>query len=282
MTLSIESSAGPSSATEIRFGSCVTTWRIGDDGALVVDPPTDPGSACLASAITDDPILSQFLDGANRTYRSGPTRLWVVGDDGNVFQLVLGDEPLESPDVDPTTISFEGGSAFGYLVGEVVTADEALAHVSSLLGPPTHDTGWFDTAPDPAITDHEDCMGHHTQRTLWWHDFSLSFWELQGTEQLWTWTVGDTRITRNGDRREPYLPDLADRSGLTSDSDIPIGIGSTTADLIDAYGNQVRSENTPLDLFDDGAVFWSVGDTGFQVLVRDEVVIGFGSQISFC
>jgi hypothetical protein len=264
----------------LRLAGCTTRFKIGTSvGSL----GTTGWESNAADCTGDELSLSRALVESTITAHVTPTGdMLILEARSATHRTLVFALPYLGPVVDPNTISFEHGSAFGYREGDVVTADDALAHVATLLGPPTHDTGWFDTTPDPTITDHEDCMGARTIRTLWWHDFSLSFFEHQGVEQLWTWTVGDTRITRNGDRREPYLPALSDKSELTSDSDIPIGIGSTTSDLVDAYGNQATALNTTPDLFDDGAVFWSVGSTGFQVLVRDDIVIGFGAQISFC
>jgi hypothetical protein len=186
--------------------------------------------------------------------------------------------PAAGPLLDPTTVSTELGSAFGYQPGDEVAADEIESHVTSLLGPPTHDTDWFVTPNDPTITDHEDCMGGNTTRVLWWHDLSFVVWQhSDGTERLFAWSIGDIRATRYGDRREPYIAPATDRSGITADGRLPIGVGTATTDVTDAYPDLIQATGPR---FDDDATTWQVGQV--TLIVLNESVVGVGNEIYFC
>jgi hypothetical protein len=248
--------------------------------------PQDPSSCLEDPGDADGARLIEALVAGVEAHWEPLGQALVLANDRFVFRLGAGSTPL-----DRTRIDFATGSAFGFRPGDVVSSDDVLGEVSAVLGQATHDTGWFVTASSGNLDG--DCMAGRTTRTIWWNDFSMSFWRRNlddGTtdEVVWTWTVGDTRASRFEDRREPYLPPADARSGLTTGTDIPISVGSTEQDLADAYGNLlVRSAGPTLD---DGATSWhDAGDAGWElhgvsaiVLTRDGIVIGFGSAMQFC
>jgi hypothetical protein len=277
-------------------------WSAGEEGELTVDWPqsqllaggcrttvtmlgsadlgTDGwrGTDCLGTELSLMRALqtSETQQSVNKVHLADDVLL--IDSGSAKRRLIVFALPYAGPLLDPTTVSIELGSAFGYRPNDEVTADEIEAHVSSLLGPTTHDTGWFVTPIDPTITDSEDCMGGRTTRVLWWHDLSLAMWRpADGAERLFAWSIGDIRATRSGDRREPYVAAVTDRSDITTEGRFPIGVGTAAGDVIDAYPDVIQSTGPA---FDDGARTWQIGPVTF--VVRDDTVVGVGNEISFC
>ncbi len=278
-------------------------WSVGDEGNLIVDPSqsrlllggcqttiaTRPGSAYLGTdgwkgtdcAGTELSLMralemSETQQAINQVHLAGD--VLVIDSHSAKRRPIVFALHAAGPLLDPTTVSIELGSAFGYQPADEITADEIEAHVSSLLGPTTYDTGWFVTPNDPTITDHEDCMGDNTTRVLWWHDLSFVVWRhFDGTERLFAWSVGDVRATRHGDRREPYVAPATDRSDITTDGSLPIGVGTIAGDVTDAYPDVIQAAGPT---FDDGATTWQVGRVTLVVL--NDMIVGVGNEIHFC
>ena len=273
-----------SGAGTLGIGTCAVGWKL--DTRLTTDGwPDDPYSCLDGSADDGSSRLIEALLAGVEVRREPTSQALILSNTSFVFRLGAGETAL-----DPSGIVLATGSAYGYRPGEVVSVDDARDQLATTLGPPTHDTGWFTT--ETTTSQDGDCMGGRVTRTLWWDDLSMSFWRINGEsgpeELLWTWTVGDTHASRLEDRREAYLPPPEARSGLTTEADIPIGVGSTEQDLIDAYGSRLERLGGPA--LDDGTAAWSaVGVIGWElhgnpvlVLTRDGVVTGFGSAIPFC
>jgi hypothetical protein len=263
-------------AGTIRLGNCTTSFAL--EGALL----TTGGwgvDGCVGSELSLSRALetSEFEGSFRQVHISGDV-LIIEAHSAKRRALVFALQWI-GPLTDPDTISFETGSAFGFLPADAVTADEIEAHVSSILGPPTHDTGWFVTPDDPTITDHEDCMGGNTTRVLWWHDLSFVVWQFpDGTESLFAWSVGDILATRFGDRREPYLPEPGDRSNVTSGTPA-IGIGTPGDEVLTAYP---ELQQAAIDFAEpnDRKQLWQVGPV--TIILLDGRVIGFGNEVHFC
>jgi hypothetical protein len=274
-------------------------WSAGTDDQLIIDPQQSlmlidgcrtaidlVGSQLTTSGWTGPECSARELLRAMDTENTSDSEIQVrLADDLLVIIANSPDQPTQvftlsaaGPLADPTTISVDLGSAFGYRPGDEVTASEIETRVSALLGPPTHDTGWFVTPSNTAITEEEDCMGGNTTRVLWWNDLSYIVWQLpDGTERLYAWSIGDPRAVRIGDRREPYTPDASDRSGILTDGALPIGVGTGTPDVAEAYPDAIPSAGA---VFEDGASTWGLGRSTLVVL--DDTVVGLGSEVFFC
>lgn len=274
-------------------------WDAGSAGELIIDPDGSSivldgcrtsieivGSSLNTSGFTGAECRRSNLQRALDTVKEAETSIELrLVDDVLLIVVTASDQPTEvyalpsaGPLIDPVSVSPELGAAFGYRPGDEVTAAEIETHVSSILGPTTHDTRWFVTPTNPAITEEEDCMGGNTTRVLWWNDLSFIVWQLpDGTERMYAWSIGDPRAVRLGDRREPYTPAASDRSGITSDGPLPIGVGTAAADVTEAYPDVMPSTGS---LFEDGAETWQLGPTTLVVL--NDTVIGLGSEVFFC
>lgn len=183
-------------------------------------------------------------------------------------------------------------SVAGVRTGQEITAEATLAQVESVLGPVDHDTGWYTT---PVVTyddGTEDCLGGKDYRVLWWGDFSVALWRIEGVESIWAWSVGDVRSSNWGDRRESYTPTDPVPTALATDSGIHVG--STEAEFQAAYP-QARA-NDPSTADPDGTLIYSFpfndGTLAGKyrvnrsispwVTVLDGVVTGIGSARQFC
>lgn len=191
-----------------------------------------------------------------------------------------------------TGIVPEWVSVAGVRTGQEITAEAALAQVESVLGPVDHDTGWYTTPVVSYDDGTEDCLGGKDYRVLWWGDFSVALWRIDGVESIWAWSVGDIRSSGWGDRRESYSPSDPAPTALTTDNGIHVV--STEADLQAAYpqarANDVSTADPDGTLlytfpFNDGTpagAYRLNRSVAPSVTVRDGLVTGIGSARQFC
>lgn len=204
-----------------------------------------------------------------------------------------GTTPVDQPAVSTPALAVPGfGSAvldvqtqkiFGFGVGPA-SSDQVLKDVSAQMGSVTNDTGWY-TLPNTTADGIGDCLADIESRILRWGDLSIAFWKADdGTEQIWSWSVGDPSVSGWADRREPNIPASPERSGLRTNEGI--AVGSTFADVSDAYGEQFQF--IPLTPDDASGIHLATGaidqQTGssMSMLEKNGFVTGIGATLTFC
>jgi hypothetical protein len=168
-------------------------------------------------------------------------------------------------------IDLRAGTAFGVGPGPGTNPDVVLATLTPALGAPTRDTGWYVTPSRAA-----DCLGGQRQRILRWGSLSYAFWH-SNTDVLWSWTLGDSNATGDGDRREPHpIVESPVIAATTADG---IGVGTRLAVLQARFDSRVtvapdrRSASLPVPNGNGSVVLVSL-DHG--------VVTGIGGRLAFC
>lgn len=257
-------------ATFATYGGCFDEVTVADAAAALRGATPD----CLGDGA--DPRLAD-LHAASLTGAA----LTVDG----AGRLVVGDAALELVRVmPPDGLDLDRGAAFGYYAGQYVSNVESMIDVvSTHLGEPSHDTGWFVTPP-PASPDEPDCLADMTTRSIWWGDLAISIWPA-GTNTaagtIWNWTLGATPTDINVFADEPYTP-------------APLSIGT-----VDGFAVGTPVEAVP-DVFGERFHGWSAAGDGSEfagidgwptqnffgnfalITARDGLIESLGAQKSFC
>ena len=159
------------------------------------------------------------------------------------------------------------------------------------MGPVTNDTGWY-TLPSQASDDTStDCLADRASRILRWGDLSFAFWQQVQIdpsaplgEYLWSWSVGDPRVSTNGDRREPNIPATPAATGLRTAQGI--GVGSTLDAVTEAYGQQFHF--IPVEEYGELGTLQAMGEfdqnagSSVSLIAHDGTITGLGSTRAFC
>ena len=166
-------------------------------------------------------------------------------------------------------IDVKRATLFGFAPGGNVNPDDVLKSVTSVLGAPTRDTGWYTTHRFVNPDGSEDCLGGITQRVLRWGNVSYAFWHYN-VYVLWSWTVGDESAEGDGDRREPHP--IVEVPAFAPTTDGGIGLGTPVAVLRERFPKHFF-------VFDNGkgANLWAV-----TVSLANGVVSGVQGRMGFC
>lgn len=107
------------------------------------------------------------------------------------------------------------------------------------------------------------------QRVLRWGNVSYAFWH-SNVYVLWSWTLGDTRASGWGDRREPHP--IIERPVVKATTVGGLGVGTPAAVL-------QRRLGVSFSLFDNGR---GATAAALHVSIAHGVVTGYGGTLSFC
>jgi hypothetical protein len=185
---------------------------------------------------------------------------------------------VEAPPPLSRALNLTMGSAFGFTPGQFVDAALVLRALTPVLGPPTRDTGWYVTPYQPVPGVPEDCLGRNTQRILRWGNLSFAFWRYTGAGRppymLWSWTIGDTRASGEGDRREPHP--IVERPAVAATTADGIGVGTPLSVL--------RSHFGAISVTGDGPAYLRGNDRGSHIdaTIAHGKVTGIGTTLGFC
>jgi hypothetical protein len=200
-----------------------------------------------------------------------------------VDQPAVSTPPLAVPGFGSAVLDLQTQKIFGFGVGPA-SSDQVKKDVSAQMGSVTNDTGWY-TLPNTTADGIGDCLADIDSRVLRWGDLSIAFWKADdGTEQIWSWSVGDPSVSGWKDRREPNIPASPERSGLRTTTGI--GVGSTFTEVSDAYGDQFQF--IPLTPDDASGIHLAAGaldqQTGSSVsmLEKSGFITGIGATLTFC
>ena len=163
-------------------------------------------------------------------------------------------------------LDLHAGTLFGYRPGPGTNPDAVRSALTPILGPPTRDTGWYETKSAGP----EDCLGHLKARVLRWGNVSYAFWH-SNTDVLWSWTLGDSKAAGRGDRKEP-LP-IVEQPVVHATTADGLGIGTSITALQHIFGNRVQ-------LFDNGQGAFLPAQV--SVSLAQGVVTGYAGTLSFC
>jgi hypothetical protein len=173
--------------------------------------------------------------------------------------------PAATPPPPSRALDLQAGTLFGFKPGPDTDPDAVRAALEPILGPPTRDTGWYTTQSSGP----EDCLGHLRARVLRWGNVSYAFWH-SNVDVLWSWTLGDSKASGDGDRKEP-LPIVEEPVVKATTAD-GLGVGTPIAVLQRQLGDR-------LQMLDNGQ-----GATipGGAISLANGVVTGYAGRLSFC
>jgi hypothetical protein len=155
--------------------------------------------------------------------------------------------------------------------------------VTAQLGPVTNDTDWY-TLPTTSAGGTSNCLANQESRILRWGDLSIAFWNKDGAESIWSWSVGDPAVSGYGDRREPNIPASPTPTRLQTPQGI--AVGSTFDDLSDAYGETFQF--FPLTPEDTSGIHIATPEAktpagaNLSLMELGGPIVGIGSTIKFC
>jgi hypothetical protein len=181
-----------------------------------------------------------------------------------------GTEPRLDAFVPPPpgrALDLRAGTLFGFKPGPGTDPDGVRNALESILGPPTRDTGWYETTSSGP----EDCLGHARQRILRWGSVSYAFFGSSDVYALWSWTLGDSNAAGWGDRKEP--PPIVEEPVVRATTADGLGIGTSIAVLQRDLGDRVQ-------LFDNGQ--GSNLPAQITVSLAHGLVTGYAGTLSFC
>ncbi len=105
-------------------------------------------------------------------------------------------------------------------------------------------------------------------------------------EYLWSWSVGDPRISTNGDRREPNIPATPVAKGLRAAQGIGVGSTGTLDAVTEAYGQQFHF--IPVEEYGEIGTLQAMGEfdqssgSSVSLIAHDGTITGLGSTRAFC
>jgi hypothetical protein len=174
--------------------------------------------------------------------------------------------PAATPPPPSRALDLKAGTLFGFKPGPYTDPDAVRGALEPILGPPTRDTGWYETTSAGP----EDCLGHKQARVLRWGNVSYAFWH-SNVDVLWSWTLGDSRAAGRGDRKEPVpIVELPAVHATTSDG---LGVGTPIAALQRAFGDRVQ-------MFDNGRGAFLPAQ--ITISLARGLVTGYAGTLSFC
>lgn len=231
-------------------------------GTAVSSPPTPSVPTVATASISTEATVTSAAPSTTSTTSTPSTSPAPVAAGQPAATTTL--PPVTIPPVDPApvdVVDVAGGTVFGIRTFDAVDVDAVILDVSARLGPPTSDSGW-------QLTVGESCAGSTDFRVLWWGDFRMTFERYQGDgvvrDELAAWTVGDPTLFELAPFGEAPAPSPSDIVTLEG-----IGLGSTLADVEDAWSNINNGGDGRLVVVDRGGML-AIG------LDDTDQVVGFG------
>lgn len=231
-------------------------------GTAVSLPPTPSTPTVAPASISTEATVTSAAPSTTSTTSTPSTSPAPVAAGQPAATTTL--PPVTIPSVDPApvdVVDVAGGTVFGIRTFDAVDVDAVILDVSARLGPPTSDSGW-------QLTVGESCAGSTDFRVLWWGDFRMTFERYQGDgvvrDELAAWTVGDPTLFELAPFGEAPAPSPSDIVTLEG-----IGLGSTLADVEDAWSNINNGGDGRLVVVDRGGML-AIG------LDDTDQVVGFG------
>jgi hypothetical protein len=174
--------------------------------------------------------------------------------------------PAATPPPLSRALDLQVGTLFGFKPGPDTGPDAVRAALEPILGPPTRDTGWYETTS----TGPEDCLGDKRARVVRWGNVSYAFWH-SNVDVLWSWTLGDSKASGDGDRKEP--PPIVEQPAVHATTPDGFGVGTPIAVLQRELGDGVQMYDNRQEALLPG---------GVMVSLARGLVTGFAGRLSFC
>jgi hypothetical protein len=188
------------------------------------------------------------------------------GTDPRLDSLAPAATQSATPPPPSRALDLGAGTLFGFKPGPGTDPDGVRTALEPILGPPTRDTGWYQTTSNGP----EDCLGHLQARVLRWGNVSYAFWH-SNTDVLWSWTLGDSKASGDGDRKEP-LPIVEEPVVKATTAD-GFGVGTPIAVLQRELGDGVQ-------VYDNGT--GANLPAQITLSVAHGLVTGYAGRLSFC